>query len=167
WASRNFTLSGAGLGVEFAIRLDAANIPWLRVERRQSPLSVAVRNIARSLRLRLLDRQLLKGQPVRLRLIIIASLLFIQLVSFASAQNVPDTSQKKNSIYAEIGNAPDKARARQNPFRNDREAIAAGGILYTQHCAECHGRKPKAEREDQVFSSRKSRAPNQARFSGF
>jgi mono/diheme cytochrome c family protein len=83
---------------------------------------------------------------VRLRLIIIALLLFIQLVSFASAQNVLGTSQKKNSIYAEIGNAPDKARARQNPFSNDPEAIAAGGILYAQHCAECHGRKAEGRK---------------------
>jgi mono/diheme cytochrome c family protein len=83
---------------------------------------------------------------MRPRLVIIALLLFIQLVSFASAQNAPDTSKKKNSIYAEIGKAPDKARARQNPFRNDREAITAGGILYAQHCAECHGSKAEGRK---------------------
>ncbi|HTG27640.1 MAG TPA: c-type cytochrome [Methylomirabilota bacterium] len=83
---------------------------------------------------------------MRPRLVIIALLLFIQLVSFASAQNASDTSKKKNSIYAEIGKAPDKARARQNPFRNDREAIAAGGILYAQHCAECHGSKAEGRK---------------------
>jgi len=83
---------------------------------------------------------------MRPRLVIIASLLFIQLVSFASAQNAPGTSKKENSIYAEIEKAPDKARARQNPFRNDPEAIAAGGILYAQHCAECHGGKAEGRK---------------------
>jgi cytochrome c oxidase cbb3-type subunit 2 len=73
-------------------------------------------------------------------------LLFIQLVSFASAQNAPGTSKKKNCIYAEIGKAPDKARARQNPMRNDPEAIAAGGILFAQHCAECHGSKAEGRK---------------------
>jgi mono/diheme cytochrome c family protein len=83
---------------------------------------------------------------MRPRLVIIALLLFIQLVSFASAQNAPGTSKKKNSIYTEIGKAPDKARARQNPFRKDPEAIAAGGILYVQHCAECHGSKAEGRK---------------------
>ena len=83
---------------------------------------------------------------MRARLVIIASLLFIQLVSFASAQNAPDTSKKKDSIYAEIGKVPDKARTRQNPFRNDPEAIAAGGILFARHCAECHGRKAEGRK---------------------
>jgi hypothetical protein len=83
---------------------------------------------------------------MRPRLVIIALLLFIQLVSFASAQNAPDISKKKNSIYAEIRKDPDKARTRQNPFRNDRLAIAAGGILYTQHCAECHGSKAEGRK---------------------
>ncbi len=53
---------------------------------------------------------------MRARLVIIASLLFIQLVSFASAQNAPDTSKKKDSIYAEIGKVPDKARTRTKSF---------------------------------------------------
>jgi len=76
----------------------------------------------------------------------IALLVFIQFVSFASAQNLPGTSKEKNFIYAEIEKAPDKARARENPLRNDREAIAAGGILFAQHCAECHGSKAEGRK---------------------
>jgi len=51
------------------------------------------------------------------------------------------TRQKTNdeSVYAEIGKAPEKARARRNPLENDPEAITAGGILFEQRCAECHG----------------------------
>jgi mono/diheme cytochrome c family protein len=43
------------------------------------------------------------------------------------------------AIYAELQKAPEKARNRSNPLQNDPDAVAAGGILFEQHCAECHG----------------------------
>jgi len=43
------------------------------------------------------------------------------------------------AIYAELQKAPEKARKRGNPLQNDPDAVAAGGILFEQHCAECHG----------------------------
>ena len=43
------------------------------------------------------------------------------------------------AIYAELQKAPEKARKRANPLQNDPDAVAAGGILFGQHCAECHG----------------------------
>jgi mono/diheme cytochrome c family protein len=43
------------------------------------------------------------------------------------------------AIYAELQKAPEKARLRANPLRNDPHAAAAGAILFEQHCAECHG----------------------------
>jgi len=52
------------------------------------------------------------------------------------------------AIYAELQKAPEKARNRRNPFENDPHAVAAGAILFEQHCAECHGKSaagsPKA-----------------------
>jgi cytochrome c oxidase cbb3-type subunit 2 len=45
-----------------------------------------------------------------------------------------------------MGKAPVKARARQNPFEKDPEAIAAGGNLYAQHCADCHGSKAEGRK---------------------
>jgi mono/diheme cytochrome c family protein len=42
-------------------------------------------------------------------------------------------------VYAEIGKAPELARARRNPLEKDPEAVAAGRILFGQRCAECHG----------------------------
>lgn len=45
------------------------------------------------------------------------------------------------SVYAVLTEAPEKARARHNPFEGDPEAVAAGGKLFEQHCAECHGKK--------------------------
>ncbi len=43
--------------------------------------------------------------------------------------------------YAALAEAPEKARERKNPFQGDLEAVAAGGKLFEQHCAGCHGRK--------------------------
>lgn len=43
------------------------------------------------------------------------------------------------SVYAELGKAPEKARAKRNPLENDKDAVAAGRNLFEQHCAECHG----------------------------
>jgi cytochrome c oxidase cbb3-type subunit 2 len=46
---------------------------------------------------------------------------------------------KSEAPYAEIARVPEKERAKRNPFENDAVAIAAGGKLFAQHCAECHG----------------------------
>jgi mono/diheme cytochrome c family protein len=48
-------------------------------------------------------------------------------------------TQYDPAIYAELQKAPEKARKRTNPLQNDPEAVAAGAILFEQHCAECHG----------------------------
>jgi mono/diheme cytochrome c family protein len=45
----------------------------------------------------------------------------------------------KLSVYAEIEKAPEKARAKHNPFEQNVDAVAAGKNLFEQHCAECHG----------------------------
>lgn len=44
-----------------------------------------------------------------------------------------------SEVYAEIAKAPEKARNRSNPLENDPEAVAAGRLLFEDHCAECHG----------------------------
>src|SRR5215467_15105820 len=45
----------------------------------------------------------------------------------------------KHFDYAEIEKAPEKARAKRNPYEGKDEALAAGRNLFEQHCAECHG----------------------------
>jgi mono/diheme cytochrome c family protein len=45
----------------------------------------------------------------------------------------------KDSVYSDIENAPEKARAKRNPFEQNDNAVPAGKILFEQHCAECHG----------------------------
>ncbi len=36
-------------------------------------------------------------------------------------------------------NVPEKDRLRPNPLAGDADAVAAGGKLFRQHCAACHG----------------------------
>lgn len=63
------------------------------------------------------------------------------LSSALGQESKPGNKQKTkgDSVYAEIGKAPEKARAKRNPLEKDPEATAAGRILFEQHCAECHG----------------------------
>ncbi len=51
------------------------------------------------------------------------------------------------AIYAELQKAPEKARNRANPLQNDPDAVAAGAILFEQHCAECHGDSAEGTRK--------------------
>lgn len=51
------------------------------------------------------------------------------------------------AIYAELQKAPEKARNRANPLQDDPEAVAAGSILFEQHCAECHGNVAEGSRK--------------------
>jgi mono/diheme cytochrome c family protein len=55
----------------------------------------------------------------------------------AAQSSAPTT--KDASVYAELAKAPAKAAARHNPLESDRDAAVAGGKLFAQHCAECHG----------------------------
>lgn len=80
----------------------------------------------------------------------------------SSAKQQKDNStpaKNDRSVYAEIAKVPEKARARRNPFENDADAIAAGGKLFAQHCAECHGgtaeggEKGPSLRKDEVQSA--------------
>ena len=66
----------------------------------------------------------------------------------ASAQKRdPAASTIKESTYAALADAPAKARERKNPFEGDPQAMAAGGKLFEQHCAECHGMKAGGTRK--------------------
>jgi mono/diheme cytochrome c family protein len=51
------------------------------------------------------------------------------------------------AIYAELQKASEKARNRPNPLQNDPDAVAAGAILFEQHCAECHGNSAEGSRK--------------------
>lgn len=53
-----------------------------------------------------------------------------------ASEKDPDTKRER---YEELAKAPEKARSRVNPLANDPEAVAAGRLLFEDHCAECHG----------------------------
>ena len=85
-----------------------------------------------------------------LSLLMVSAVLLCASVVLANGQNAAkdnkanDDKSKDNKsaeIFAELGKAPEKARKRMNPLENDPEAIAAGRLLFEDHCAECHGDK--------------------------
>ena len=62
--------------------------------------------------------------------------------SLASGQNRKPATPSPNAdalLYAELAQAPEKARAKRNPMENDPVAFAAGQNLFERHCSECHG----------------------------
>jgi len=79
----------------------------------------------------------------------VSSVLLCASLVLANGQNAAqdkangDKSKDNKSaeIYGELATAPEKARKRVNPLENDPEAIAAGRLLFEDHCAECHGDK--------------------------
>lgn len=66
----------------------------------------------------------------------VASILSLALVAFAQKE---EHAKPARGAYEELAKAPEKARSRANPLANDPEAVAAGRLLFEDHCAECHG----------------------------
>jgi mono/diheme cytochrome c family protein len=77
-------------------------------------------------------------RPVTLATLAMACLLALD-ESLVLAQQ--GSSKKEKSVYAVLAKVPEKARTKRNPLANDPDAVAAGGKLFQQHCAECHGMK--------------------------
>jgi len=85
---------------------------------------------------------------VKLRTNLISLLCVTVAMLLALLQPVSGQNQsKKDATYAELGKAPEKARAKKNPLENDPEAVVAGRILFEQHCAECHGETAEGSRK--------------------
>ena len=74
-------------------------------------------------------------RPAFFALLVCAVLLAVSVAVANEQKNWKD----KLDVYAELGKAPEKARNRANPLENDPEAVAAGRLLFEDHCAECHG----------------------------
>ncbi len=96
---------------------------------------------------------------MKLYLFVIAgALLFGGVLAAAGPQESPKQSEKE-SVYAELMKAPEKYREKTNPLANDADAVAAGGVLFEEHCEECHGeggiggKKAPSLRADEVQSS--------------
>lgn len=76
----------------------------------------------------------------------LAALLAVD-VSWVLAQTDNSPSAEDAKTYAALTKVPEKARARRNPLESDTDAIAAGGKLFEQHCAECHGLKAEGTKK--------------------
>ncbi len=65
------------------------------------------------------------------------------LFALGNSPGLAQQGKAKNElrVHAAIAKAPEKDRIRANPLAGDPEAVAAGGKLFEQHCAECHGKK--------------------------
>jgi mono/diheme cytochrome c family protein len=90
-------------------------------------------------------------KAVAVALTICVSLLAMSVV-LAQSQNsekpsAPTGPKYDPAVYEELQKAPEKARNRPNPLENDPEAVAAGAILFEQHCAECHGNSAEGSRK--------------------
>jgi mono/diheme cytochrome c family protein len=74
--------------------------------------------------------------------------VLLTFLSPASAQKESSTAATKDdSVYAELGKAPKKARTRRNPLEGDPQAVTAGAKLFARHCAECHGEMAEGGRK--------------------
>jgi mono/diheme cytochrome c family protein len=90
-----------------------------------------------------------KAVPAALAVYISLLTLSVALAQSRSSGKSPSGAAPKYdpAIYAELQKAPEKARNRTNPLQNDPEAVAAGAILFAQHCAECHGNSAEGSRK--------------------
>jgi len=73
--------------------------------------------------------------------ITVASIMVVLGASLALAQKESATQRRNRFADAALAQVPEKARARRNPLEGDAQAVAAGGKLFEQHCANCHGEK--------------------------
>lgn len=73
-----------------------------------------------------------------IRLVGITFLLVVALAAWSAARGRAETAEQE-SVYAELAKAPEKYRNKPNPLANDRDAAAAGKVLFEEHCEDCHG----------------------------
>jgi mono/diheme cytochrome c family protein len=72
--------------------------------------------------------------------VIVSLLLFSGVVAAAGPQEPPMRSGQE-SVYDELKKVPEKYRGKTNPLANDTDAVAAGGVLFEEHCEGCHGKE--------------------------
>ncbi len=75
--------------------------------------------------------------------------LFAQLIAIVAFETPLSLAQSPQSVnahnqkwnYDALARVPERARPLQNPLANDPDTVPAGGKLFEEHCAECHGMK--------------------------
>ena len=91
-------------------------------------------------------------KPVRVKFLLMAAGLAMIVAAESTRSSACGASAAEpqwfhSDVYAELGKVPDKARSRVNPLENDPQAVAAGQILFQDHCSECHGDNAKGARK--------------------
>jgi mono/diheme cytochrome c family protein len=79
---------------------------------------------------------------MKFRLYVVVSVLLFAALGLALwAQDGNKGREQKESVYAELGKVPEKERQKTNPLAKNPEAVAAGAVLFEEHCEECHGNR--------------------------
>jgi mono/diheme cytochrome c family protein len=73
--------------------------------------------------------------------VVVSGLLLAGLGLALRAQDGNKGPEQKESVYAELARVPEKERQKTNPLAKDAEAVAAGEVLFEEHCEECHGNR--------------------------
>lgn len=74
-----------------------------------------------------------------------AAFWLLAVPGFANGQK--EAKYPGREVYTELAKAPQKAQNRANPLENDPEAVAAGRLLFEDHCVECHGERAQGSRK--------------------
>jgi len=75
-----------------------------------------------------------------------STLLFVGLAILGATRGKTETTEDE-SVYAELGKAPEKYRSKANPLAKDSDASAAGRVLFEEHCEDCHGQNATGGRK--------------------
>lgn len=104
-------------------------------------------------------------KPITLRVFVATMVLSYSLAAFAGNRSTANGMGFadwqfffKSDVYAELAKAPEKAKTRPNPLESDPQAVAAGQILFADHCAECHGDDGKGARKGPSLRAAEVRA---------
>jgi mono/diheme cytochrome c family protein len=67
------------------------------------------------------------------------ALTLLLFAGAATAHSAKEWEHDSRGVLVAIARAPESARAEQNPYAGQLDAVLAGAKLFRQHCAECHG----------------------------
>src|SRR5215471_7831519 len=73
--------------------------------------------------------------------------LGISISGYGQDSQMSERDHLHHYHFAEFASVPEKARSRPNPLESDPDSAVAGRKLFSQHCAECHGRTAEGGRK--------------------
>src|SRR5262249_12361983 len=137
WFAQHLALCGAGAGLESPVWLDVPGCAKLWAQRHELPVFAALGGFLRDFRIWPQGGGSVQGETgMKLGTLAgMSALLFAELAVLGAAPAKTETPEQE-SVYAELTKAPEKYRNRTNPLANDRDAAAAGGVLFKEHCED-------------------------------